>query len=108
MRGALAFFLLLVSGSAYAVPAKVTSEEQLFAQLKQCGSAEEAHAIEAKLQGMFRASGSPTVDLLMTRATAAQGAGDDKTARRLVEAVTNIAPNYAEGWHVRAGMEQGA
>jgi tetratricopeptide (TPR) repeat protein len=117
MRGAIALFLLLVSGSAYAVPAKpssqpapinVTSEEQLFAQLKQCSSAEEAHPIEAKLQGMFRASGSPTVDLLMTRAIAAQGAGDNKTARQLAEAVTNIAPKYAEGWHFRAGMEQGA
>ncbi len=89
-------------------PQKVTSEEQLFAQLKQCGSAEDAHPIEEKLQAMFRASNSPSVDLLMTRALTAQGAGDNKTARQLVEAVTKIAPNYAEGWHVRATMEQGA
>jgi tetratricopeptide (TPR) repeat protein len=119
MRGALALSLLLLSGTAYAVtpPAKpastpnapkVQSEEQLFAQLKQCGSAEDAHPIEAKLQAMFRTSNSPSVDLLMTRALAAQGAGDNKTARQLVEAVTNIAPTYAEGWHVRADMEQGA
>ena len=126
MRGALVLSLVLVSGTALLAagaalavtppvkpssqpaPKKVESEEQLFVQLKQCGSAEDAHPIEAKLQAMFRASGSPTVDLLMTRAAAAQGAGDGKTARQLAEAVTNIAPKYAEGWHVRAGMEQSA
>lgn len=119
MRGTLVLSLLFVAGAAQAVtppaklspqpvPAKVVSEEQLFAQLKQCSSAEDAHPIEEKLQAMFRASGSPSVDLLITRALAAQGAGDSKTARQLVEAVTNIAPKYAEGWHLRAGMEQGA
>jgi len=119
MRGYFALLILLLSGAAYAVtppaktpsqpaPVKAESEEHLFTQLKQCGSAEDAHPIEAKLQAMFRASGSASVDLLMTRAQAAQGAGDDKTARQLVEAVTNIAPKYAEGWHVRAGMEQAA
>jgi predicted TPR repeat methyltransferase len=55
---------------------------------------------------MFRPSGSPSVDLLMTRADAAAAASDKKTAKKLVEAITNIAPNYAEGWHTRAAMEQ--
>ncbi|HEY2010291.1 MAG TPA: hypothetical protein VGH23_14980 [Rhizomicrobium sp.] len=119
MRGALVLSLLLVSGTAQAVtppdkppsqpqPQKVESEEKLFAQLRHCSSADDAHPIEAKLQAMFRASNSPSIDLLMTRALAAQGAGDGKTARRLAEAVTNIAPNYAEGWHFRATLEQGA
>jgi len=119
MRGALALSFLLLSGTAQAVtppakppsqptPQKVESEEKLFAQLKQCSSADDAHPIEAKLQAMFRASKSPSIDLLMTRALAAQGAGDGKIARQLAEAVTNIAPNYAEGWHMRATLEQGA
>ena len=116
MRGALVLSLLLFSGTAQAAtppakpsaPQKAVSEEQLFAQLKQCSSAEDAHPIEAKLQAMFRLSNSPSVDLLMTRAIAAQSAGDNKTARQIVEAVTKIAPDYAEGWHVRATMEQGA
>src|SRR6201996_1689864 len=105
MRGALALSLLLFSGAAQAAPppakppakssaqpapAKVESEQDLFARLKQCSSAEDAHPIEARLLSMFRASGSPSVDLLMTRAGAAQGAGDAKTARQLVEAVTKI------------------
>jgi len=117
MRTALVLSFLLACGTAYAAPAKapapkppapkeVNSEEQLFRQLKQAQSAEDAHVIEQKLKLMFRPSGSPSVDLLMTRAEAAAAASDKKTAKKLVEAITNIAPNYAEGWHTRAAMEQ--
>ena len=113
MRHALILCLLLISGAALAAPpakptapSQVTSEETLFAQLKKAGSPEDAHAIEQKLQAMFRASGSPSVDLLIMRMQAAQAATDKKTAKKLVEAVTAIAPSYAEGWHMRAEMEQ--
>lgn len=85
-----------------------SSQDRLFAQLKQCSTAEDAHPIEAKLQALFRVSGSPSIDLLMSRALTAQAAGDIKVARQLMDAVTRIAPNYAEGWHVRASLEQGA
>jgi tetratricopeptide (TPR) repeat protein len=114
MRPALALFLLLLSSVAYAAPSglpapkEVTSEEKLFAQLKRADSPEDAHPIEQKLIAMFRASGSPSVDLLVMRAQAAMSAADNKTAKQLIDAVTNIAPNYAEGWHMRAGMEQAA
>lgn len=84
---------------------QVVSIDQLFAQLKKAESAEEAKPIEAKIEGVFRASGSPSVDLLMTRAQALLVAQDSKTALKLVKSVTQIAPNYAEGWHVRAAME---
>jgi Tfp pilus assembly protein PilF len=94
MRPALVLSLLLVSGAAMAappagpVPKEVTSEDKLFAQLKKADTAE--------------------VDLLLTRVQAAQAATDGKTAKQLIEAVTTIAPNYAEGWHLRATMEQAA
>lgn len=112
MRIALALSLLVLSGAAYAAapknpaPKPVNSQEQLFAQLKKAPTAEDAHGIEEKLKLLFRASGSPSVDLLMTRAQAAQVADDAKTAKKLVQAVTQIAPNYAEGWHTRAAMEE--
>jgi tetratricopeptide (TPR) repeat protein len=111
MRPALVLSLLLISGVAVAAPSapaptNVNSEDQLFAQLKKVERPEDAHPIEQKLIGLFRASGSPSVDLLMTRANAALATADNKTARKLIEAVTQIAPNYAEGWHARAGMEQ--
>jgi tetratricopeptide (TPR) repeat protein len=114
MRLALALLLLVTPGMAYAVPPKpsapkeITSEEQLFAQLKQAGSPEDAHPIEQKLIAMFRASDSPSVELLVLRAQAALAAADNKTAKQLIDAVTAIAPAYAEGWHIRAGMEQAA
>jgi tetratricopeptide (TPR) repeat protein len=116
MRPALALCLLLLSGPALAAPpanpapktspSDVTSEESLFAQLKKADSAEDAHVIEQKLLAMFRASGSPSVDLLIIRMKAAQAATDKKTAKQLIEAVTTIAPDFAEGWHMRAEMEQ--
>ena len=113
MRPALVLSLLLLSGTAFAAPAakmpvpkQVTSEDKLFDQLKKAESAEEAHGIEQKLEAMFRASGSPSVDLLLMRVRAAEAATDKKTAKQLIEAVTKIAPNYAEGWHIRASMEQ--
>lgn len=118
MRPAIVLFSLLVSGVAYAAPMKspapapkpteVVTQDKLFAQLKQVESAEDAHPIEQKLMAMFRASGSPSVDLLITRVQAALSATDHKTAKQLIEAVTNIAPAYAEGWHIRAGMELAA
>jgi tetratricopeptide (TPR) repeat protein len=117
MRPAFVLSLLLFAGPALAVPppkpaapapSQVTSEDQLFAQLRKAESAEDAHPIEEKLLAMFRPSGSPSVDLLMARAQAALAATDNKTAKQLIDAVTAIAPNYAEGWHTRAGMEQAA
>ena len=119
MRGALVLSLLLLSGTAHAVmppakalaqpqPQKVGSEEQLFAQLRQCDSAEDAHPIEAKAAGDVPRLRQPQRRSADDPRLTALGAGDNKTARQLVEAVTNIAPNYAEGWHVRANMEQAA
>jgi len=121
MRPALALCLLLVSATAYAAPMQapvpkpqapkpkeVSSEDKLFAQLKQVENAEDAHPIEQKLMALFRASGSPSVDLLITRVQAAMLATDKETAKKLIDAVTAIAPTYAEGWHIRAGLEHAA
>ena len=113
MRAALVLSLLM-SGAAFAAPPRPAPKpvdkrpeiEKLFSQLAKAESAEEAHPIEARIEARFRVSGSPSVDLLMTRAEAAAAASDKKTAKKLVEAITNIAPNYAEGWHTRAAMEQ--
>jgi hypothetical protein len=82
----------------------VSEEDKLFGQLHAATSPEEARPIEQKLDGLFRVSGSPSVDLLMTRARAALGGADTGTARKLLEAVTRVAPRYAEGWRARAQM----
>jgi Tfp pilus assembly protein PilF len=96
---------LSVSGAALAAPSE---EDKLFAQLHAVGSPEEAHPIERKLDSLFRVSGSPSVDLLMVRARAALSGADTPTARKLLDAVTKVAPTYAEGWRARAQMQQAA
>jgi|694.fasta_scaffold91576_3 tetratricopeptide (TPR) repeat protein len=119
MRLKLALSLLLLSGMAAAAqapkpaakpaakpaqPQKPLTEAQLLEQLKKADSAEAAKPIEEKLAGLYRASGSPSIDLLMTRARAV-ALSDKKAARKLINAVTNIVPRYAEGWRTRAALE---
>jgi tetratricopeptide (TPR) repeat protein len=98
----LAAAMLFFSSGAFAAPSE---EDKLFAQLHDAGSPEEAHPIEQKLDGLFQISGSPTVDLLMTRAKAALGGTANDVARKLLDSVTQVAPNYAEGWRARAALE---
>jgi Flp pilus assembly protein TadD len=88
---------------AWAAPSE---EDKLFAQLHAAGSADEARPIERKLDSLFKASGSPSVDLLMVRVHTALSTADTGTAKKLVEAVIKVAPGYAEGWRTRAQMQQ--
>jgi tetratricopeptide (TPR) repeat protein len=107
MCKALLFALLLLPQAAFAAP-HVVSEEELFSNLARAQSPDDAHPIEEQLDAMFKVSGSPSVDLLMGRAGAALSAADNATARKLVDAVTRVAPNYAEGWHQRAQLQAAA
>src|ERR1700744_3909255 len=97
----LAVVLCLFSG-AFAAPSE---EDKLFDQLRGAASPEEARPIEQKLDGLFKVSGSPTVDLLMTRAKAALVAPDKSISRKLLDSVTKVAPHYAEGWRARAALQ---
>ena len=83
-------------------PQKKPQIDTLFAQLAKAESPEEAKPIEDQIFALFEVSGSPSVDLLMARGTAAMAGGDDDTAKKLFVSVTDIAPNFAEGWHQRA------
>ena len=96
---------LLFPGAAFAAQSE---EDKLFVQLHDAQSPDAAHPIEQKLDGLFRVSGSPSVDLLMTRAQAALGGADNGTARKLLDAVTAVDPHYAEGWRARAQMQAAA
>ena len=80
--------------------------DTLFAQLAKAQSPEDAKPIETQILAQFEQSGSPSVDLLMARGAAALGGGDNDTAKKLFGSVTQIAPNFAEGWHERAQLQQ--
>jgi tetratricopeptide (TPR) repeat protein len=119
MRTAVAFFVAFcVSASAGAPPAQHLQRarpqasrtqarpiDTLFAQLKLAQTPEDAKQIEDQIGLFFMQSGSPSVDLLMTRGAAALAGGDKDTARKLFDAVTDVAPNFAEGWHSRAALQ---
>jgi tetratricopeptide (TPR) repeat protein len=107
MRFAAFVFALLLPVSALATTTPTPpSLDQLFGQLKRAGSTDEAKPIEDKIGGIFLQSGSPSIDLLMTRAQAALAGGDKDTAKQLLEAVNGLAPTYAEGWHARANLQR--
>lgn len=102
--------LVLFPSVALAAPqgAKPSEEDKLFADLKKADSPEAAKPIEEKIGDLFRASGSASIDLLMSRVGTALGQADNVTARTLVEAITHAAPHYAEGWRLRAHMQRAA
>jgi tetratricopeptide (TPR) repeat protein len=105
MRFAAFLLALLLPVTAMATPTP-PSLDALFGQLKRAGSTDEAKPIEEKIGGIFLQSGSASIDLLMTRAQAAIEGGDKDTAKQLLEAVNGLAPNYAEGWHLRASLQR--
>jgi tetratricopeptide (TPR) repeat protein len=106
MRIAIAFLLAAFSIAA-AAPKKPAPAplDQLFAELKGAQTPEDAKPIEERIAVLFLQSGSASVDLLMARAAAAIAEGDNDTAHKLLDAVTEVAPSYAEGWHQKAELE---
>jgi Flp pilus assembly protein TadD len=86
-------------------PASQNDLDVLFGALAHTRTPEDAKPIEEQILAHFAASGSPSVDLLMTRAAAALAGNDKPDARKLLDAVTGVAPDYAEGWHQRGRMQ---
>jgi tetratricopeptide (TPR) repeat protein len=89
-------------------PTNTKPIDTLFAELRQAQTSEDAKPIEDQIGLFFMQSGSPSVDLLMTRGAAALAGGDKDAARKLFDAVTDIDPNFAEGWHSRAALQLAA
>ncbi len=74
----------------------------LFGALKAAPDDESAKAIENRIWARWLASGSDTVNLLMTRAKSAVEANDLDLAIRLLDAIIEIRPKYVEAWNRRA------
>ena len=75
--------------------------DALFERLKNVDAAD-ALALEAKIRQEWSKSGSPAADLLLSRAKIAIDAGDQKTAMGYLTALTDHAPEFAEGWNLSA------
>ncbi len=107
-------FLILLACAASAAPMKPQPAHKppkppidlLFAQLAKAASPEDAKPIEEQIFAYFTQSGSASIDLLMARGAAALADGDSDTAKKLFNSVTSLAPDFPEGWHERAQLQQ--
>lgn len=75
--------------------------DRLYAQLKQAEAAD-ARRIANEIQLEQSKSGSAAMDLLLKRGRDAMEAGEHQLAIEHLTALTDHAPDFAEGWHARA------
>jgi tetratricopeptide (TPR) repeat protein len=78
--------------------------DALFVQLEQAPDAETATPIEQQIWQRWSDSGSPTVNVLLERAAAAESDGNPELAERFLDQASDLAPEYAEPWNRRANL----
>ena len=93
--------LVMISGTCVAQEADSQDETQLLQQLAQ-STPQQAIGLDRQLQALWSQSGSASADLLLERGREALDDGDVETAIEHLTALTDHAPDFAEGWHVRA------
>jgi tetratricopeptide (TPR) repeat protein len=76
--------------------------DDLFARLKDARDDSEARGVAQLIERRLDRSGSDTVDLLANRAGQALKDKDAALAIELLDRVTTLEPNWAEGWSRRA------
>ncbi|MDA7966678.1 tetratricopeptide repeat protein [Ruegeria sp.] len=111
LKGTVAALAVLVtfSTSCLAQQADSRDEGELLRQLADA-TPEQAIGLDRQLQALWSQSGSASADLLLERGREALDDGDIMAALDHLTALTDHAPDFAEGWHVRAsaffGMER--
>lgn len=78
-----------------------TRLEGLLAQLRQA-PAEQSGPLAREIEQIWAQSGSASADLLLKRGEQALEAGDTGAALAHLGALTDHAPDFAEGWHAYA------
>ena len=114
MKAALPFFkfvvaafavlvvLAVAAGGAMAGPKEDAARlDELFAALKGAEAAD-ARSIESDIWRIWSRSGSAAMDLLLERGEQATEQGDYEMALDHLTALTDHAPEFAEGWNQRA------
>jgi len=79
---------------------KPTALAQLYQELRKAPDREAAGPIMQAIQGLWRTSGSATVDLLMQRANRL-ATEDLDLALEIIDAALEMAPEEAEAWYLR-------
>jgi tetratricopeptide (TPR) repeat protein len=75
---------------------------ELYVQLGKAKDAETAAPLMQAIENLWRATGSPTVDLLIGRAMRFTKEADLDLALAILDSTVAIAPEEAEGWYLRA------
>jgi tetratricopeptide (TPR) repeat protein len=98
----------LAALTVFAAPARADQSdprlEPLFHQLSAVRTQPDAIAVESQITAIWLKSGSDTVDVLMSRAARASDTQDLATAKKLLDAVVDMRPGYAEVWYRRAEL----
>jgi tetratricopeptide (TPR) repeat protein len=103
----LSFFVLVLAacGAADSGRGRADPElDRLFLELGQADDAAAAQAVEETIWRRWADSGSPTVNVLLERAAAAETAGDAEMAERFLDQASALAPDFAEPWNRRASL----
>lgn len=87
--------------TAAAVAPEADTLDELFAELQEATPAE-APRLEQKIWDSWSRSGSPSFDLLLSRGREAMDEGNNAAAIEHFTALTDHAPDFAEGWNMRA------
>jgi Tfp pilus assembly protein PilF len=104
MRYRIAFltFILLIAAAPARADQSDPRLDRLFLQLAKATTPPEAQGVEKEISSLWLRSGSDTVDVLMGRAQQSMEGQDAATAKKLLDAVTEMRPGYAEVWFRRA------
>ncbi|WP_424830862.1 tetratricopeptide repeat protein [Ruegeria sp.] len=103
LKGIVAALVVLVmfSTSSGAQQADSRNEADLLQQLAEA-TPEQAINLDRQLQALWSQSGSASADFLLERGREALDDGDIEKAIEHLTALTDHAPDFAEGWHIRA------
>ncbi len=93
--------IILFSLPISAQEADLNDESALLEALSLAEPAE-SKRLERQLQALWGKSGSPAMDLLLKRGRDAIEASDTRAAIEHLTALTDHAPDFAEGWYARA------
>jgi tetratricopeptide (TPR) repeat protein len=74
----------------------------LYAHLATAADAQSAAPFVEAIERIWLHSGSETISVLMERSLKAMAASNPELALKLLDAVVELAPDYAEGWNRRA------
>ena len=91
-------------------PHRITNKDRvkfltsLYDQLKQASSEEAAERLAKAIEHVWRQSGSDTADLLMERAGVAIQTKNFDLAIQILSDLTEVAPDFAEGWNQLASV----